>query len=84
MMGKSIATLDRVCLEKNLETPDLNQPFHPATEAFRMDPVAGEAAHTIAAAALHISAILSPPQVSLNHAVGGVSCYSGSASKSLC
>lgn len=76
LINGSVATINAASAEKGLPIPDLNELFHPATEAFRSDPVMAEAANTISAAALHLAAILTPPQVSLYHIVGGVSIVS--------
>lgn len=56
-----------------MDIPDLHELFTPASEAFRSDPIAAEAASIISAAALHLDAILTPPPVSLYRMVGGVS-----------
>ncbi|KAA1477984.1 S-adenosyl-L-methionine-dependent methyltransferase [Dentipellis sp. KUC8613] len=67
----SLATLDKACASGGFQIPTLEEPFAPPSEAFRADPTAAFAAHTISAAALQLAAILTPPQVSLYHAVGG-------------
>ncbi|CAA7266021.1 unnamed protein product [Cyclocybe aegerita] len=71
LLSASLSTIEKVCAEKRFEIPDLNAPFHPASEAFRSDPIAGEAANVLSAAALQLAAIFAPPQVSLYHMVGG-------------
>ncbi|TFY66486.1 hypothetical protein EVG20_g4597, partial [Dentipellis fragilis] len=71
LMQISLATLDKACASGGFHIPDLNEPFTPLSEAFRADPAAALAANTIVAAALQLAAILTPPQVSLYHAVGG-------------
>ncbi|KAL1755113.1 O-methyltransferase-domain-containing protein [Schizophyllum commune] len=45
--------------------PDLNAPFDPASEAFRKDPKAAEAANVIAAAAFQLAATVLPPPSTL-------------------
>ncbi|KAA1478055.1 S-adenosyl-L-methionine-dependent methyltransferase [Dentipellis sp. KUC8613] len=67
----SLATLEQVCSSSGTLVPDINEPFTPLSEAFRADPAAAKAAQTASAAALHLAAILTPPQVSLYHIVGG-------------
>ncbi|ETW80288.1 hypothetical protein HETIRDRAFT_105202 [Heterobasidion irregulare TC 32-1] len=71
LMTESVSTLEKACADNGTEIPDLNEPFSPPSEAFRISPVAAEAAAIISAAALQLAAILSPPQVSLHHLVGG-------------
>ncbi|KAF7354294.1 S-adenosyl-L-methionine-dependent methyltransferase [Mycena venus] len=51
--------------------PDLHSAFAPPSEAFRANAEAAEAARVIAAAALQLEAIVTPPQVSLHHVIGG-------------
>ena len=72
LITKSLSTLETACSSKDLKVPDLYEPFHPSSEAFRADPQVAEAAATISAAALHLEAIFTPPHVSLYHLVGGV------------
>lgn len=72
LLTKSLATVETACANKDLRIPDLYEPFHPSSEAFRADPQIAEAAAIISAAALHLEAIFTPPQVSLYHLVGGV------------
>ncbi|KAF8577508.1 S-adenosyl-L-methionine-dependent methyltransferase [Ramaria rubella] len=71
LITNSLNTLENVCVQKDLTIPDLYQPFHPSSEAFRADPQAAEAAAIISAAALQLEAIFTPPQVSLYHLVCG-------------
>lgn len=73
VLTNAVSILEKACAEKNAKIPDLYEPFHPSSEAFRADPVAAEAANIISAAALHIDAIVTPPPVSLYHVVAGVS-----------
>ena len=72
LMTESVSTLEKACADNGTKIPDLNEPFSPPSEAFRTSPVAAEAAAVISAAALQLAAILTPPQVSLYHLVGGV------------
>lgn len=72
IMTSSLDALEKATDANNTQIPDLHAPFHPASEAFRADPAAAEAANVISAAALQLAAILLPPQVSLYHIVGGV------------
>ncbi|KAF8492246.1 S-adenosyl-L-methionine-dependent methyltransferase [Gautieria morchelliformis] len=71
LITKSLATVEAACTSKGLTIPDLYEPFHPSSEAFRADPHVAEAAAIISAAALHLEAIFTPPQVSLYHVVSG-------------
>lgn len=73
LINQNASILEAVCSQTSTSTPDLNEPFHPSTEAFRSIPVAAEAANVICAAALQLAAILMPPQVTLYHVTGGVS-----------
>ena len=65
LISASLSTLEESCATKGLEIPDLHATFDPASEAFRADPAAAEAANLITAAALQLAAIISPPQNSL-------------------
>lgn len=80
LITENVDKLEKACAAKGTPIPDLHEPFHPASEAFRADPKAGEAANVICAAALQLEAILGPPQVSLYHMVGGVSASKFSVS----
>ncbi|KAF8626778.1 hypothetical protein AX15_004696 [Amanita polypyramis BW_CC] len=71
ILSKSVATLEAACAANGAEIPDLTNPFHPDSEAFREDPAAAEAANLIGAAALQLAATVIPPQISLYHIVGG-------------
>ncbi|KAF8351882.1 S-adenosyl-L-methionine-dependent methyltransferase [Amanita rubescens] len=71
LITKSVNTLEQVCLENNAQLPSLDEPFHPASEAFRANPVAAEAVIVISAAAMQLDAIVSPPRAVLHHVVGG-------------
>ncbi|KAF9564158.1 S-adenosyl-L-methionine-dependent methyltransferase [Agrocybe pediades] len=71
LITASLDALEKSTAASGTQIPDLHAPFHPATEAFRSDPAAAEAANVIGAAALQLAAILIPPQVSLYHIVGG-------------
>ena len=73
LITKSIETLETTCAANGTEVPDLQSTFSPASEAFRSDPVASEAADIINAAALQLSAIVALPQLTMFNAVGGVS-----------
>ncbi|TFY66492.1 hypothetical protein EVG20_g4606 [Dentipellis fragilis] len=67
----SLTTLEQICSNSGTHVPEVDEPFTPLSEAFRADPVAAQAAQTASAAALHLAAMLTPPQVSLYHIVGG-------------
>lgn len=73
LITKSVETLETTCAANGTEVPDLRSAFSPASEAFRSDPVASEAADIINAAALQLSAIVALPQITMFNAVGGVS-----------
>ncbi|KAG7090565.1 hypothetical protein E1B28_009673 [Marasmius oreades] len=72
ILNKNVDILEESCKANGTQIPDLSEPFHPDSEAFRRHKDAAEAANTIAAAAQHIAAILTAPSVSLYHSVGGV------------
>ncbi|KAF8886253.1 S-adenosyl-L-methionine-dependent methyltransferase [Gymnopilus junonius] len=71
LISTSLTSLEESCQANGVDIPDLYAPFHPSTEAFRGDPVTAEAANVISAAALQLAAVLTPPQVTLYHVVGG-------------
>ncbi|KAK2463352.1 hypothetical protein APHAL10511_004663 [Amanita phalloides] len=71
LIKKSVEILEKTCAANGTEVPDLHSTFSPASEAFRSDPVASEAADIISAAGLQLSAIVAPPVISLYNAVGG-------------
>ncbi|KAF9042839.1 S-adenosyl-L-methionine-dependent methyltransferase [Hymenopellis radicata] len=71
ILNDSVAALEERARSLGLPLPDLNNPFSPPSEAFRGDPACAEAASRISAAALHLEAIFTPPQVSLYHVVAG-------------
>ncbi|THH07900.1 hypothetical protein EW146_g9170 [Bondarzewia mesenterica] len=71
LISSSISTLEKTCAENGTQIPDLDAPFSPSSEAFRTNVVAAEAANIVSAAALQLAAILTPPQVSLYHIIGG-------------
>ena len=74
LISASLTTLEKSCSARGVTIPDIQDPFHPASEAFRVgDPAAAEAANVITAAALHLAAIIAPPQNTLYMAAGGVS-----------
>lgn len=74
LITKSVNTLEQACLENNTQLPSLDESFHPASEAFRANPIAAEAVSVISAAAMQLDAIVSPPRAVLHHVVGGVRC----------
>ncbi|KAF8326437.1 S-adenosyl-L-methionine-dependent methyltransferase, partial [Amanita rubescens] len=71
LVTKSVDALEQACNESNAQLPSLDEPFHPASEAFRVNPVAAEATAVISAATLQLNAIVSPPRNILYQAVGG-------------
>lgn len=72
ILTENVDALEKACADKGTSLPDIREPFHPASEAFRSDPAAAGAAAMISAAALQIDAIVAPPPVLLYRAVGGV------------
>ncbi|EIM90650.1 S-adenosyl-L-methionine-dependent methyltransferase [Stereum hirsutum FP-91666 SS1] len=70
-MGESLDVIEQTCAANGTKLPELNEPFSPPTEAFRADPKVAEAANIASAAAVHLAAILTPPQVTLYHFAGG-------------
>ena len=73
LITKSVETLENIFAKNGTKIPDLQSAFDPASEAFRSDPAAGEAASIISAAASHLSAITAPPHITAYNAIGGVS-----------
>ncbi|KAF5379387.1 hypothetical protein D9615_006601 [Tricholomella constricta] len=71
LLTDSVNKLETACNASGCPIPDLYASFNPASEAFRADPIAAEAASIICAAALQMEAILTPPNVSLYHIVSG-------------
>ncbi|KAK7013997.1 S-adenosyl-L-methionine-dependent methyltransferase [Favolaschia claudopus] len=71
LLTQSISTLETACQTSNTPLPALSDPFSPASEAFRANADAAEAARTIAAAALQLEAVVSPPHLSLHRLVAG-------------
>ncbi|KAF9261543.1 S-adenosyl-L-methionine-dependent methyltransferase [Marasmius fiardii PR-910] len=72
ILNKNVDILEESCKTNGTQIPDLKEPFHPDSEAFRRHEDAAEAANIIVAAAQHIAALLTPPQVSMYHEVSGV------------
>ncbi|KAF8313565.1 S-adenosyl-L-methionine-dependent methyltransferase [Amanita rubescens] len=68
---KSVDDLEQACIKSNTQLPSLDEPFHPASEAFRDNPAAAEAISVISAATVQLNAIVSPPRNVLYYAVGG-------------
>jgi hypothetical protein len=73
LITNAVSTLEAACARDETSIPDLYQPFHPASEVFRQNVTAAEAASTISAAALQLDAILTPPFISVYRVVTGVS-----------
>ncbi|KAF9261937.1 S-adenosyl-L-methionine-dependent methyltransferase [Marasmius fiardii PR-910] len=72
ILNKNVDILEESCKTNGTQIPDLNEPFHPDSEAFRRHEDVAEAANIIVAAAQHIAVILTPPQVSMYHEVSGM------------
>ena len=73
LITKSVDTLEQACSESKIELPSLDEPFQLAHLALWADPSATEAIAIISAAALHLNAIVSPPENIICSAVAGVS-----------
>ncbi|KAL0952726.1 hypothetical protein HGRIS_006959 [Hohenbuehelia grisea] len=71
LLTQSVSALEQSCAARGTKIPDLNAPFHPASEAFRADPAAAEAANIISAASLQLAAIMTPPPISMYSVIGG-------------
>ncbi|KAJ7657239.1 S-adenosyl-L-methionine-dependent methyltransferase [Mycena polygramma] len=71
LITASAETLEAACESSGTTIPDLHEPFAPPSEAFRTNATAAEAARIIAAAALQLEAMVTPPQVSLYRIIGG-------------
>ncbi|KAH9484887.1 4-O-methyltransferase 1 [Psilocybe cubensis] len=71
LINRSIITLEKACSESKLPFPSFDEPFTPASEAFRANPEAEEAAKVIAAAAHQLMMMVLPPSVALYTAVSG-------------
>ncbi|KAF7368277.1 S-adenosyl-L-methionine-dependent methyltransferase [Mycena venus] len=71
LITQSVETLEAACESSGTTIPDLHTAFAPPSEEFRANPEAAEAARIIAAAALQLEAIVSPPQVSLYRVITG-------------
>ncbi|KAL1670094.1 O-methyltransferase-domain-containing protein [Schizophyllum commune] len=69
LIVQNARVLEAACASGNgtgqASLPDLNAPFDPASEAFRKDPKAAEAANLIAAAAFQLAATVLPPPSTL-------------------
>lgn len=69
LIVQNARVLEAACASGNgtgqASLPDLNAPFDPASEAFRKDPKAAEAANVIAAAAFQLAATVLPPPSTL-------------------
>ncbi|KAF7377233.1 S-adenosyl-L-methionine-dependent methyltransferase [Mycena sanguinolenta] len=61
LITKSVETIEVACQSSGTTVPDLRTPFTPPSEDFRANPEAAEAARIIAAAALQLEAIVTPP-----------------------
>ncbi|KAL0952701.1 hypothetical protein HGRIS_006937 [Hohenbuehelia grisea] len=72
LLTEAVDSLEETCAAKGIPIPDLNEPFHPASEAFRADPAAADATRIIGAAAHHLAAIVAPPPVSMYSMIGGM------------
>ncbi|GJJ06646.1 hypothetical protein Clacol_000840 [Clathrus columnatus] len=65
LLTNAVTQLEEACTKNGTSIPDLDKPFNTSSEDFRKDPTAALAANIIGAAALHICAIINPPQISL-------------------
>jgi hypothetical protein len=73
LITKSVDALEQACSESKIDLPSLDEPFQIAHSALWADSNAAEAVAIISAAALHLNAIVSPPQNMINSTVAGVS-----------
>ncbi|KAK2463359.1 hypothetical protein APHAL10511_004670 [Amanita phalloides] len=71
LITNAVNTIEEACKETGTDLPNLDQPFHPASEAFRANPAAAQAASVISAAASHLDALVAPPRNTLHHLIGG-------------
>ncbi|GJJ06647.1 hypothetical protein Clacol_000841 [Clathrus columnatus] len=65
LLTDAVTQLEEACTKNGTSIPDLDKSFNTSSEDFRKDPTAALAANVIGAAALHIYAIINPPQISL-------------------
>ncbi|KAL1742488.1 O-methyltransferase-domain-containing protein [Schizophyllum fasciatum] len=65
LIVQNARVLEGACASAGTSIPDLDAPFDPASEAFRKDPAATEAANVVAAAAFHLAATVLPPSSTL-------------------
>lgn len=73
LITKSVDALEQICSERKIGLPSLDEPLKSAHSAFWADPNAAEAVSVISAAALHLNAVVSPPQNLIHSTVAGVS-----------
>ncbi|KAH9484885.1 4-O-methyltransferase 1 [Psilocybe cubensis] len=71
LINNSVVALEKACSDSNLPFPSLDDPFSPASEAFRANPQAEEATKVIAAAAHQLMMMVLPPSVALYTLVSG-------------
>ncbi|KAF8643207.1 hypothetical protein AX16_009164 [Volvariella volvacea WC 439] len=70
IIGKAVDDLEATCVRNETPLPNVNEPSTRKSEAFRSDPIAGEAAILISAAAQQLDAIVTPPY----HSIYNASC----------
>lgn len=78
LISDSVQVIESHCATTGLDVPSLDAPFHPSSEAFRMDRIVSEAISIISIAANQLNAILQPPHVSamqISLGVRIVRCY---------
>ena len=73
LINDAVDSLENTCAAQGTKIPSLYEPFHPASEAFREDPTTAQATRIISAAALQLTAMVLPPNISLYNIIGGVS-----------
>ncbi|KIL63447.1 hypothetical protein M378DRAFT_1047277 [Amanita muscaria Koide BX008] len=81
LLSKNVDALEKESAADGTKLPTLDEPFNPASESFRSNPVAAEAACIIRAAAVQLDAILAPPPMALSNMFGG---FMGSAALRMC
>ena len=72
LITKSVDALEQISSESKIGLPSLDEPLKSAS-SFWADPNAAEAVSIISAAAMHLNAMVSPPQNLIHSTVAGVS-----------
>ncbi|EIM90615.1 S-adenosyl-L-methionine-dependent methyltransferase [Stereum hirsutum FP-91666 SS1] len=80
-ISDSVESIEASCAVRGLTVPDLDSPFDPSSEDFRLDPTIAHAINVTSVAAKKLNAILQPPHVSSAHIFSGH--YQASAMQAL-